>query len=183
MIDNATLPSPFCVSVLENYFNERPHNVVVDISKLPVDHGYRRAVIDALNGKGYVQVSYDTLGSYSEHSAGVSGKVEIEGSVTLTEDSKAEYDGYTVPEDWDEEDLAEYLRSEKEAKAAEASTGISAEDRRWIAQMYHGPRVDLDRNFLARRFNTTPEIIDQIAKEYPPEPPAKDILGLMGGMF
>jgi hypothetical protein len=183
MINNTTLPSPFIVAVLEDYYDEKPHNVLVDISKLPVEHGYRRAVVDALNDDGYVEVNYDTLQSIEDPSVAVD-KGEVQGSVTLHESGSHDpYDGYTYPEDWDEEDIAAYHADKAAMSKNEDDRRISLREQRWIAAMYHGPDAQYNAEFLAKRFNTTPEVIEQIAKENPPEKPAEDPMKLLNGML
>jgi hypothetical protein len=165
MLDNENLPSPFVVSVLENYYNERPENNLIDLTALPVDHGYRRAVVDALNGNSCCKVSYETLQSsngvgYIESKSGVT----IMGSVTLVEDgSGEEYDGYTIPEDWEWDEIEENLAA---WHAERENPTLTERDKQWIAQMHHsGVAFDV----IMSRFSITREQIVSIAKEITPE--------------
>ena len=160
-IDNAKLPSPFVVAVLEDYFNERPINCFVDISKLPPEHGYRRAVIDALNtSHKSVQVSYETFGTYDDFAAVKSKKgITILGDVVLSEDSSIEYDGYTIPEDWEEGDLEAW-------QAEQANPTLSHRDKEWAAQVYHSTGAV---EAVMARFNLTREQVEAISKEITPE--------------
>ena len=159
MIDNSKLPSPYIITVLENYFNERPVTVHVDISKLPQEHGYRRAVVDALNNEhDSVRVSYETFGTYRDvDGAGVKPKgATIRGSVTLDEDSILEYDGYTVPEDWDEEDMAWWVEQQ-------TNPTLDERDKNWVAQMYHAGAIP--HEVIGARFNLTAEQVEAIGKQ------------------
>jgi hypothetical protein len=105
MITNSDIVAPFCVSVLEDYFNERPENVIVDLSKLDADNPYRRAVIDALNNPHQsVQVCYETMQDFGGEGVVATKKgVTIQGSVTLRELGNSAHDGY-LPENYFEEE-------------------------------------------------------------------------------
>lgn len=103
MLDNSQIVDSFVVVVTENYFNERPVTIIVDLAKLPLEHGYRRAVIDALNSEqNSTRVIYETLGSYlPEAEIQPKDVVTIQGTVFLVEDSMLEEDGYTIVDDDD----------------------------------------------------------------------------------
>lgn len=110
MIDNKTITSPFIVAVLEEYYDERPENVLIDLGKLPEDHPYRLTVVDALNeDDAYVMTSYGCMQSVHETGHGDAyiakkGRQTVEGSVTLSESGSNSFiDPYYKDPD-DEED-------------------------------------------------------------------------------
>lgn len=114
MIDNSQIGESFVVVVTENYFNEPPITIIIDLAKLPLEHGYRRAVIDALNsGENSVRVIYETLGSYlPEAEIQPNDVVTIQGTVFLVEDSMLDEDGYTVVDEDEGQDEAPDLTEE-----------------------------------------------------------------------
>lgn len=97
------LPNPYYVSVMHSYANEGDENAICNIGSLPEHSGFRRAVLDAMDDEHLsCDVSYYTL---QERCEIAKMPVNVEGSVTLYEDERVIFDGYTLSDDDDEMDM------------------------------------------------------------------------------
>jgi hypothetical protein len=94
------------VTVTEDYFNERPCNVTVDLDLLSEDDPYRKACEAALkNPRQYVEVSYELMQDFGREAVVKPEGQTIVGSITLTESGSSYFEDPFLPEGYlDEED-------------------------------------------------------------------------------
>lgn len=93
------------VTVTEDYFNEHPCNVAVDLDILAEDDPYRKACEAALKDPHrIVEVSYELMQDFGREAVVDPAGKTIVGSITLTESGSNYFEDPFLPEGYLDED-------------------------------------------------------------------------------